>query len=247
MKVDQFQETKSGRKNFLGKIETFIRKTRQISFAFFYIFIVVVALICLGSALGVATFWYAKFSSWQPKFINLYWWRGLSLATSFFVYGISLMVVSPTANFILGLKKLVRPFRGNVYSLESMAWYLHNALIYIVRYTFLEFVTPSPLNILFYRAMGMKIGKGVVINTTNISDACLIELDDYVTIGGSAHLLTHYSQSGYLVLSTLKIGRKSTIGLKATVFGNVVIGENCTVRAGSVVLPKTRLESNSSY
>jgi len=80
---------------------------------------------------------------------------GFGLASGFMVYGLSLIFVVPAVNFILPLK--VKPFRGPWYSLSAIPWYVHNGLTYMVRYTFLEFVTPSPLNVLFYRMMGMKL------------------------------------------------------------------------------------------
>jgi hypothetical protein len=43
-------------------------------------------------------------------------------------------------------------------------------MTYVMRFTFLEFITPTPINIFFFKAMGMKIGKGTVINTSFISD-----------------------------------------------------------------------------
>lgn len=106
---------------------------------------------------------------------------------------------------------------------------------------FLDYITPSPLTNMFYKLMGMKIGKGVIINTTNISDPCLIEIGDYVTIGGSVHILAHYGQKGFLVLAPVKIGRGANIGLKASIMGDVHIGENATVKPHAVVLPKTRI------
>ena len=71
----------------------------------------------------------------------------------------------------------------------SPPWYFHNAYTYIVRYTFLEFITPTPLNLLFYKMMGMKIGKGAHINTTNISDPGLIEIGDLPAAGHRCPLL----------------------------------------------------------
>jgi len=53
--------------------------------------------------------------------------------------------------------------------------------------------------------MGMKIGKGVHINSTNISDPALIELEDKVIIGGSVHIIAHYASKGYLVVERVKI------------------------------------------
>ncbi|MCB0361759.1 MAG: hypothetical protein KDD35_03520, partial [Bdellovibrionales bacterium] len=137
-------------------------------------------------------------------------------------------------------------WKGIWFSLPAIPWYIHNALTYIVRYTFLEFITPTPLNVLFYRMMGMKIGKGVVINTTNISDPCMISLGDYVTIGGSAHLLAHYGQKGVLIISPVVIESGATIGLKASIMGDVVVGKNAIVKPHTALLPKTRLGEGES-
>ncbi|MEZ4872088.1 MAG: hypothetical protein R2827_07555 [Bdellovibrionales bacterium] len=105
----------------------------------------------------------------------------------------------------------------------------------------MEFLTPSPLNVLFYKMMGMKVGKGVVINSTNISDPALITLGDYVTIGGSAHLFGHYGQKGVLILAPVIIKDHVTIGLKASVMGDVIVGERAVVKPHTVLLPKTRV------
>ncbi len=80
----------------------------------------------------------------------------------------------------------MKPFRGPWYSFGAIPWFIHNALTYMVRYTFLEFLTPSPLNILFYRMMGAKDRQRRRHQLNNISDPGLITLGDYVTVGGSA-------------------------------------------------------------
>lgn len=244
MKKDQFAEVSSEKKGYLGVLESYLRKSRHLTFLFFYLLVASICLFCIGSALGFSIWGYSHLNNFL-NFLPLWWTKGLSLAISFFIYGLSLMIIVPLVNSTLLLPKLVKPFRGNAYSLEAMPWFLHNALLYIVRYSFLEYVTPSPLNVLFYRAMGMKIGKGCFINTTNISDACCIVLGDYVTIGGSAYLLAHYSTEGFLILSNVEIGSKTTVGLKATVFGNVKIGTNCVISPHGVVFPKTVMENNS--
>ena len=127
------------------------------------------------------------------------------------------------------------------YSLTSVPWYFHNAFTYIVRYTFLEFITPTPLNMMFYRLMGMKIGKGAHINTTNISDPCMIEIEDKVTIGGSVHIIAHYASKGFLIVERVKIRKGATVGLKATIMGDVEIGEGAVIAPHEVILPKSRI------
>jgi hypothetical protein len=162
-----------------------------------------------------------------------------SLIAGYFLYGFTLIFVIPLVNFLMPFR--LRPFRGGYYSLGAVPWYFHNALTYIVRYTFLEFITPTPMNILFYRMMGMKIGKNVHLNTTNISDPCLIEIGDKVTIGGSAHIIAHYASKGYIVVDHVKIGDGATVGLKATIMGDVELGEKAAVGPHEVILPKSRV------
>lgn len=176
-------------------------------------------------------------NDFQPILKNLF--LGFSLASGFFMYGMTLIFVVPAVNKILPLK--VKPHRASWYSLSVIPWYYHNALTYLVRYTFLDFITPTPFNKLFYQMMGMKIGKGSVINTSNISDPCLIEIGENVTIGGSVTLVAHYGQKGLLVIDRLVIKDKATIGLRASLFGNVVVGKGALVKAHEVLMPKTRI------
>ena len=91
--------------------------------------------------------------------------------------------------------------------------------------------------------MGMKIGKGSHIITTNISDPCMIEIGNNVTIGGSAHNFAHYNSQQYLIVAPVKIGNRVTIGLKATIMGDVEIGDDVIISANEVVFPKSRIAS----
>lgn len=245
-RIDVTRET-SDKSGIKGLLELCIRKFRNFSFVFFLIPMVGVCTFAIGLSLVPAIYFfrfvYDLSAGWATPFDVLA--LGWALAIGYLLYGMTLIFVVPALNFILCIK--LKAWRGIWFSIESIPWYVHNALTYVVRYTFLEMITPTPWNILFYRMMGMKIGKGVTINTTNISDPSLIELDDYVTIGGSAHLLAHYGQKGFLVLSPVKIGKNTTIGLKASVMGGARIGENCTVRPHVAVLPNTVVPDGESF
>jgi acetyltransferase-like isoleucine patch superfamily enzyme len=67
-----------------------------------------------------------------------------------------------------------------------------------------------------------------------------------VTIGGSATLFAHYGQKGYLIISPVHIKKGATIGLKASIMGDVIIGENANIKAHSVVMPKSRIEDGET-
>jgi hypothetical protein len=201
----------------------------------------------LGLALVPGFLIYTELNSWTETWGTFprYWVLGSGLAFGFFCFGFSLVVIAPLLNWF-GRCRL-HAWRGPYYSLPAIRWYIHNALTYLVRYTFLEFITPTPFNLFFFRRMGMKIGEGTVINSTHLSDPSLIELGRKVTLGGSVTIVGHYGQGGYLVLAPVKIGDKATIGLRAIIMGGVEIGENAKILPNSVVLPKTKISAGETW
>ncbi|MCB9063029.1 MAG: hypothetical protein H6622_16015 [Halobacteriovoraceae bacterium] len=239
-KIDVFRED-SDKKGVMGYLEGLIRKFRMLSFALLLIPIGIALMFCLGVAItpvvGLIDFVYHGTKDYWKIFH--YFLTAFSIGIGFYVYGLTLIVVVPIVNFLFPFK--VKPWRGPWQSIETIPWLFHNALTYLVRYTFLEFITPTPFATFFYKMMGMKIGKGVHINTTNISDPCLITIEDNVTIGGSATIIGHYGQKGYLVLAPVVIKKGATVGLKSSIFGDVHVGHKANVLAHSVLFPKTRV------
>ncbi len=183
-------------------------------------------------------------SSQWPDLPRL-WALGFAVACAYLLYGFSLIFILPLANLIFVGR--LSAWRGPYYSLSSIRWYIHNGFTYLIRYTFLEFVTPTPFNIWFYRAMGMQIGDGTIINSTHISDPSLITMGKRVTLGGSCTIVAHYGQSGFLVLAPVKIGDYVTIGLRDTIMGGVQIGSGAKIMANSVVLPKTVIPAGETW
>ncbi len=206
------------------------------------------AILVAGLALGVGVFVFEQCFS-APLAALTSWWRypltGLALAASYFAYGLALLVIAPVLNFLLGGK--LDPYRGSAVSFAALRWYVHCTMTLVVRYTFLEFVTPSAFAQLFYRLMGMKIGANVTINSTAIADPSLIELEDGATIGGSASVLAHYAQGGYLVIAPVRIGAGATIGMRAVIMGGVEVGAKAKVLASSFVLPNTKIPAGETW
>ncbi len=237
-KVDIDAKT-SDRGGLGGILETILRKFRLASYLIAMIPLYLIGILGMGISLFPGVYFVNYIYSITVDLSQPLHYLCLSCAIvlAYFIYGFSLIFVMPLINFLMPFR--LKPFRSSYYSLESIPWYFHNAFTYIVRYTFLEFITPTPLNMLFYRMMGMKIGKGAHINTTNISDPAMIEIGDHVTIGGSVHIIGHYASKGFLIVDKVKIKSRATIGLKATIMGNVEIGEGAAIGPHEVILPKT--------
>ncbi len=237
----------SDKKGLPGFFETVLRRFRTAVYLIALVPLYSVCILTMGISTipGIYTFFYFSDNSMQwGRFLH-YAATGVGLIFGYFLYGLCLIFMTPLVNFILPFR--VKPFRGGLFSLASVPWYFHNALTYIVRYTFLEFLTPTPLNLLFYRLMGMKIGKHSHINTTNISDPSLIEIGERVTIGGSATIIAHYVSKGYIILDRVKIHDGVTVGLKATIMGDVEIGEGAAIGPHEVILPKSRIPAGRKF
>ena len=238
---------RSKARGFWGKLENFIRASRNLAalavgLSLLLLFGIIIGLSLIPSTLLVLKVYeVTSVLSFEARAC----WLALSLGLAFPLFALTLIFVVPLFNKLLPLP--VNTYRGPWYSLPTVGWYAHNALTYLVRYTVLDLITPSPLNILFFRMMGMKIGKNVMINTSNISDPALITLGDHVTIGGSATLMAHYGMDGYLVIDRLEIGPHSMVGLHASIFGGVRIGQNAMVAPGAVVYPKTVIGDDEKF
>lgn len=243
----ELDSKRSEHSGMVGLFENSIRRYKEVSHAAAILPLYAIAVVCLAIALTppilLVQFVSRGTVGFHPLIAALA--LGLSFAVGFLLYGFTLITVVPIANFVLRTR--LRPWRGPYFSAGSLRWYIHNVLAYVVRYTFLDFITPTPFGVLYFRWMGMKIGRDVQINTSNISDPSLIELGDRVTIAGSATLIAHYATSGFLIVAPLKIGKGATVGMKATIMGGVEIGEHATVLPNSVVLPKTVIPAGEKW
>lgn len=245
-KID-LETTSSQRKGFSGLFESLLRRFKLLITISLMTPIYLIACLVLTSALIPAIYMYHFINDFAANSGSFVQTAALafSLAASYFTYGVSIIFAVPAANFLLQAR--IKPWRGPYHSIESIKWFMHNGLTYLVRFSFLEFITPSPLSLLFYRMMGMKIGEGSVINTTWISDPSLIQLGKKVTLGGSVTIVGHYGQGGLLIIAPVQIGDNCTIGLKCSIMGGVTIGENAKLLPHSVVLPKTVIPAGETW
>jgi hypothetical protein len=247
IRPDDINSRNSSKKGFSAIFENIFRQFQIVGFALLLFPIALLYIFCIGASVtpGIMIYQVVQAHTIEMSFLFKSFCIGLGLGTGFVCFIFTLITVVPLVN--LPLLPFVKSYRGPWFSIESIAWYYHNALTYLVRYTILDFLTPSPLNIFFFRMMGMKIGKGVMINSSNISDPCLIILDDYVTIGGSAYLMAHYGMKGFLIIDKLHIRKGAMIGLAAKILGGVSIGEKAVIGPNAVVLPKTTIKNGEKF
>ena len=237
----------SSKNNLMGLFENLLRKAPTSGTLLVGLFILFLYIFCLGVAFFPGTYLVLIVEQMTRDFPLVFRTLvlGLSFGAGFFLFAFSLVIIVPIVNF--PFIPFVKLYRGPWFSLESVPWYIHNALTYLVRYTVLDLMTPSPVNLFFYRMMGMKIGKGVQINSSNISDPCMISLGDYTVVGGSAVIMAHYAMKGFLIIDRLEIGARNTIGLNAVIMGGSKVGDKAMILPGTMVLPKTIIKDGEKY
>jgi non-ribosomal peptide synthetase-like protein len=85
----------------------------------------------------------------------------------------------------------------------------------------------SPLVPWFFRLLGARIGKGVCMETTCLTEYDLISIGDDACLGADCTIQTHLFEDRVMKMSTISLGR------------------NCTVGTDSVVLYDTRMEAGA--
>jgi acetyltransferase-like isoleucine patch superfamily enzyme len=94
-----------------------------------------------------------------------------------------------------------------------------------------------------YRMTGMKVGKNVMINGTNLDIFFpeLIEIGDNAVIGAHTTIITHeFHNDGHWRKGSVKIGKNVMIGTLGLVMPGVEIGDNARVAAYSLVNKNVR-------
>ena len=213
----------------------------------FTLFLYAIAAVVLGISLVPALVFLVvvlKLTREWPAFLR-YPALCSAAAMAYFVFGITLTIVTPLFSQLLGLR--LRPGEYPMNSAMAVKWYLLNAFQTLVTNCFMNFMILTPFVVLFFKLMGAKVGKNTQINSTFCADLPLLEIGDGAVIGGHATVIGHSFERGQLILNRVKIGRKAVIGLNAVVLPGCEIGDGATVAASAVVPKNTKIEPNTVF
>ena len=155
-------------------------------------------------------------------------------AFGYFLYGLSLLLIVPVARWVtfsLGTSLGKYPY----VSFRGYQWASYNALILIVRFSFINWIRATPFNVFFYRLMGMTVGARTQINTAVVADCNLISIGEDTVIGGDVTLIAHAVEGPNLVTARVKIGSRVTVGLMSVIMPGCEIGDGAVLAANAVL------------
>jgi hypothetical protein len=135
------------------------------------------------------------------------------------------------------LRKLISPkdseFSSNDKSIRCIIW-KQTVFTYEWSASIFTYVTPVILRSLFFRMLGARVGKGVLI-AGKIVEPQMVMIGDYSFTGEMSLLMAHALMKDRVVLKRIIIGNNVSIGAHAVVMPGVRIGDGSIVAAGALV------------
>ena len=171
----------------------------------------------------------------------------LALGGSLYVFLFWGLILTGTLVRLLSLG--ISPGRHPAISPITLLWMILNGIFTIAYRMILPLVPMTFFCETFYRLCGMKLGRGVWINTFVIMDPYLVEIGEGTVVGGDAVISPHVFESGHLLLERITIGRNCLIGGGSYLSPGVTVGDGSTIglraylRKGRQVPPGSRISS----
>jgi non-ribosomal peptide synthetase-like protein len=197
---------------------------------------VIFALSAALAAVGLVPCWFAyhELQRAYGDFVAF-----LSVPFLYFVWGITYCVAAVVFKWAI----VYRPREGRfgLFTWSVVGWGLTGAVTNFANVMFLVHFKGTPLLNVWYRALGMKLGHRVTINSVRLFDWDLITIDDDVVLGGDCVLMAHSLEGGQMQMRPIHIGRGATIGGEAKVMPGCTIGERSILGASSVLTKQSTI------
>lgn len=161
----------------------------------------------------------------------------IAAGVGYFLFGLTFMALIVIIKRVTRFKS--RPGDYPFVSGYAMHWAVIGALVGLAKVVILHHILGMPVLNLFYRLMGAKIGRNVMINTCNMFDFDLLTIGDGAMLGGDCVVIGHVGEGGMLRLRPIVIGPRCTVGQSSIIFPGAVMEEGSVLGALSL-LPKDR-------
>lgn len=177
------------------------------------------------------------------QFVRVFWDRG-SLPLLALAFGVGYLIFGLTFLLLIVLIKHLVGFRSRegdypFISAYAIRWAFVGSLVGLAKLLILSHLKGMPALNTFYRAMGARIGPNVLINSCNLFDFDVLEIERDAFVGGDAVVIGHAGEGGILKIRPVRIGRGCTVGQSSVVFPGATMEPRSVLGALSL-LPKGR-------
>jgi non-ribosomal peptide synthetase-like protein len=139
----------------------------------------------------------------------------------------------------------VRPGQHPLWSCWCSRWDFHYVLWGMWGRSLLDACDGTPITAWFLRAIGVRIGRGVVLGPgfSQVVDPDMLSIEDGAT--ATCHLQAHSFEDRVLKIDRVRIGRGATVATNAVLFYGVDVGDGAVVEPHAVVMKNDRLAAGS--
>ena len=111
----------------------------------------------------------------------------------------------------------------------------------------LDFMRGTPWLPVILRVLGIKTGKRVWMNTTDVTEYDMVHIGDDTALNEDCGPQTHLFEDRVMKVGPIKIGKRCSIGAGTIILYDSEIGDNVNVDPLSLVMKGENLQSNSSW
>ncbi|KMQ67798.1 peptide synthetase [Chryseobacterium sp. FH2] len=112
---------------------------------------------------------------------------------------------------------------------------------------FLDFLRGTMWLPFFMRFLGLKIGKKVWLNTTDITEYDMVTIGDEAMLNEDCGPQTHLFEDRIMKIGSVKIGKQTTINSRTIILYDTEIGDHVNIDALSLVMKGEVLSDNTSW
>ena len=111
----------------------------------------------------------------------------------------------------------------------------------------IEHLRGTPFLPMVLRLFGTKMGKGVYMNMTDITEFDCVSVGDFVSLNGSCALQTHLYEDRVMKVGRIQVGNGVTVGANATVLYDTQIGDFAQLGPLTIVMKGEHIPPHTQW
>ncbi len=112
---------------------------------------------------------------------------------------------------------------------------------------FLDFLRGTPMLPYVFRLLGARIGRGVYLNTTDLTEFDCVQIGDEAELNAGCGPQTHLFEDRVMKIGQVDIGARATIGAGSTILYGSQVGDGVRLGPLTLVAKGERLPANTQW
>ena len=113
--------------------------------------------------------------------------------------------------------------------------------------SFLEFLRGTPILPGMLRLLGVKIGRGVYMDTTDVTEYDCVQIGDHSELNAWSGPQTHLFEDRVMKIGRVQIGERVTVGIRSTILYESRIGDGVLLGPLTLVMKGEALPPESAW